>query len=143
MEPLAAPSPIRRKLAFAILAIGAAVIGTQLAGAAPRDVQMRLDLGPSSASITSVEAQVSNAEGVFGGFELRFADGAPPLVDHTMSLPPGSYRVRFTLRGPLGQRFVERRLDVPTEGIARFTLFEAAFARATSHARIAGGAPSR
>jgi hypothetical protein len=128
----------RRRLAPLVLLAAVAAIGGRMAGAVPREVHVRYDLGPEHGALH--EAQVGYR---FEGDEVQtvrfiYAQGAPRSIDHHVSLSPGRYEIVADLRGEDGARHVTRTLEVPADGVVRVELFDHALALASI-----GGARSR
>jgi hypothetical protein len=99
-------------------------VGSRLAQAWPRNVQISYAVDPN---VTAVDVDYLQE-----GEAIASARFTPPAmkttaVQHTVRLRPGEYQARITVYGS-DDRGVEhsRLLVVPTEGITRFDLKEAA-----------------
>lgn len=119
----------RKLIARLVLVAAVLVIGGQLFGAVPREVEIRYDLGPDHRSISEARiAYLMDGEEV-KGVEFRYVYGAPAVVTHRLELAPGRYAVHAVLRGEDVERQIERTFEVPTEGLIRIELFDEALAR--------------
>lgn len=118
----------RRRVAPLVILVGLAVVGSTVFDAAPRETEIRYDLGPDHERV--VEARivyVKDGEEVKGA-RFTWPDGAPPSLRHTVELPAGRYEIRADLIEPGRQRRIVRALRVPADGLVRVDLFEQAVA---------------
>jgi len=118
------PSSRKRWIATAIAVIGMAFLGTHLAAAWPRDVDVRYAVDSGV-----VELQVDYLQEGEALAHARFRQKDPKngLIRHTVRLQPGTYDLQITLyRAQGGTLQRSRVLNVPSEGPIRFDLKEGA-----------------
>ncbi len=108
--------------------VGLAVVGTTLFEAAPRETEIRYDLGPDHGRVVEVRLSYRHDGEEVKGARFTWPDGAPPSLRHEVELVPGRYEVRAELVAPGEQRTIERALRVPSEGVVRIDLFDEAVA---------------
>lgn len=119
---LTGPSPTRKRLATVVMVVGLAVVGSQLAGVWPRNVDVVYEPGPE---VERVDVEIiQDGEAVASARFTRAADEGGPIF-HTISLQPGEYRAHITVYR-LDGRGIEhsRLLIVPPDGVTRFDLTE-------------------
>jgi hypothetical protein len=118
------PSSTRRRVATAIAVIGVILVGSQLARAWPRDVQISYTVDPT---VTAVDVDYLQEGEAVASARFRPPTTGPMAVQHTVRLRPGEYRARITVYGSdNGGVEHTRLLVVPTQGITHFDLKEAA-----------------
>src|SRR4051812_38344785 len=103
--------------------LGVAVVALVLLPHVPRKVDVELELGPSHREIVEVRvAYVKDGEELHG-VSFSFPDGAPGLVRHSVSLPPGDFEVHTELRPSDGHsRGSVEKLHAPADGPVRIWL---------------------
>lgn len=114
---------MKRRIATVIAVIGVALVGTQLARAWPRDVEVAYLLGPSAVALDVDYLEEGEAVS-----SARFTRAAMKSneVRHIVRLQPGHYEARITLYRADGTGIEHSRaLIVPAEGLKRFDLREA------------------
>ena len=120
--PTPGPSPTRKRLATIVAVVGLAVVGGQLARVWPRDVEVAYQPGPRTLRV-DVDILQDGEAVVVARFNRAAGDGS--TFAHTVSLPPGEYRVHITVYGhDRGGIEHSRLLIVPTDGLTRFDLRE-------------------
>ena len=119
----------RRRLALAVLLLGSWVVGREVLGAYPREVALQYRLGPSHASVVAMTLSYRSHGDELSGVRFSWPTGAPSVVEHEVDLAPGHYEVSAELVHRDGQRRVERRFDVPVDGVVQVDLFSVGFAR--------------
>jgi hypothetical protein len=130
----------RRKVAPAVLLIGAVVVGTQLFDEVPRDVELNYALGPDHDEIVGLTLSYEQSGEEVSVADFSWPNGAPPRLHHEVELAPGTYRVRAELRDREHRmRSVEKRFDVPADGIVNLDLFTRALASRRSGSSSNGG----
>lgn len=115
----------RRRWAPALAIVAALVVGREVLGATPREVDVELPLGPTHADLRQVDVSFLEADELVHHVSLRYPEGAPESVRHRVELAPGSYVVAVDLvheGGATESR--EGRLDAPAEGRVRVHLRE-------------------
>ena len=121
-QPTPGPSPTRKRLATVVAVVGLAVVGGQLARIWPRDVEVVYQPGPRVLQV-DVDILQDGQAVVVARFNHAAGDGS--TFSHTVSLPPGEYRVHITVYGPDGGGIEHSRLlIVPADGLTRFDLRE-------------------
>ena len=92
---------------------------------APSDVSVELPIGSRHADVTRVDVSFEESDELVHHVSLRFPDGAPESVLHTVELAPGTYTVDvdLTIRGD-GTESRSGRVEAPAEGIVRVDLEE-------------------
>ncbi len=114
-------APARRRLgAKLLLVVGVAVAVSVVAPTLPHDQPLVLRL-PSAADVDRIEGSLTRVgeREAARGFSLRFVDGAPSRVVHTVSLPNGRYRLELAVgrRGEPTETRVERQVTLAGEEI--------------------------
>jgi hypothetical protein len=113
----------RRRLARLVLGLGLLVVGHALWPSWPRQTELEFALGPDHEQVVELRvAYVDHGEELHG-VSFGFPKGAPALVRHQLSLPPGQVELRGELRARGGgaRRFT-RVLQTPAEGVVRIML---------------------
>jgi hypothetical protein len=119
----------RAKVAPLVLVIGALVVGANLFDEVPRDVELNYLLGPDHDEIVGLGLSYAQGQEHFANAEFSWPEGAPPRLHHEVELPPGRYRVRAELRDRSDRtRTIERRFEVPADGIVTVDLVTRAYA---------------
>ncbi len=110
----------RRRFSRWLLLLGLAAAVLLLLRHVPRHTEVEVALGDQHIQIVEVRvAYVQQDEEMYGA-RLFFPEGAPRIVRHEVSLPPGRYQVRLELRrSDGGSHNVSRTLQTPTEGPVR------------------------
>ncbi len=123
MALLPSLSPVaRRVLGAAVLCAGVFVVGGQLRGSAPRDVAVRLDLGPfvdASRPVRAVDVVFSRDGAPVRALHRELPRPTPREWTESTTLPEARLRARVTLT--LDALVLEREGDVtvaPGEVIA-------------------------
>jgi hypothetical protein len=89
-----------------------------VAPAVPRDVDVEVMLGPTHLRCTEVRLAYTQAGEEVHGVLLRFPEGAPERVRHTVQLPEGDFEVRAEAHGEPGIRLHKLgTLRSPNEGV--------------------------
>ncbi len=120
----APPTPLlaRKRLAAVIAVVGLAVVGSQLARAWPRDIEVAYQTGPE---VRRVDVDIVQDGKAVVSARFNRATGDDGAIFHELSLQPGQYRARITIYGPDGRGIEHSRpLTVPAEGLTRFDLRE-------------------
>ena len=92
----------RRTAARAALVIGIVVAGGTLLPEIPRENQIRLQLEQAEGPVSRVDLTWTRvgAEAPAGGVSLRFPEKAPKLIEHSVSLREGDYRLDVVVHDP-------------------------------------------
>lgn len=120
----------RRRISVVVAATGVALIMSLLAGAAPRHVTLRLDLGPAHEAASGLELTLSQDGELIRSARFGFGEGAPRLVRCEFWLPPGRYALSAVVRGGGHAREHERTIEV-SSGMSeelRIEVFDVAYA---------------
>jgi hypothetical protein len=115
----------RKRIAPLVLGAGVLVVGGEIAQRAPASVEVELPIGAEHADVRQLDVAYLEGTAVVRHVSLRFPDGAPERVRHTVHLAPGRYRVQVDLhlRGG-GTEIRTGRLEAPAEGVVRLHLSE-------------------
>jgi hypothetical protein len=87
----------RARFSPLILMVGAVIVGSQLVGGVPREVEVECSLGPQHESVTSARVAYLLAGREVHSLTMRYPTGAPGYLRHEPTLAPGSYRVAVEL----------------------------------------------
>lgn len=118
----------RRRLAPAVLLIGAIVVGGEVCQGIAHETEVHFRLGPFHGQVEEAVISYRLDGQEVKGARFQWADGAPQTLVHVVELQPGRYEVRAWLTHTEGERSFERALVVPSEGVVRIDLFEVGFA---------------
>jgi hypothetical protein len=106
-----------------VLTVLVLVVVVELWPSVPRDTDLEFQLGPGHGRIAELRIAYMQRGEELHGVSLRFDDGAPESVRHTVSLPSGDYELRCELRDDRGtSRTLVRSLTTPVEGLVRIRL---------------------
>jgi hypothetical protein len=105
-----------------IVVLAVAGVAFEVQRAAPRDVDVRFELGSDHGSVTEARIVYSSEGEVVHGVRFGYPGGAPKTVPHHVALTPGRYRIDAALHGPTFERHVEAVLEVPADGTVRVDL---------------------
>ncbi|MFW2386726.1 MAG: hypothetical protein ACN4G0_00195 [Polyangiales bacterium] len=111
---------MKRRIATLIAVVGAVIVGNQLAGVWPRDVEVAYTV---DSTVDAIDVDYLQ-EGVAAA-SARFEQSEPKtsVIRHTVRLQPGEYQARIILYGPDGNGAEHvRRLLIPSDGLTRFDL---------------------
>lgn len=113
----------RRRIAPLVLGAAVLVVGREWQDHAPRDVAVELPIGARHADVTQVDVSIEESDELVHHVSLRYPEGAPEHVLHTVELAPGRYTVAvdLTIEGH-GTQSLSGRLDAPAEGVVRVHL---------------------
>lgn len=113
----------RRRIAPLVLGAAVLVVGREWQDHAPSDVEVELPIGERHADVTRVDVSFEEADELVHHVSLRYPEGAPESVRHTVELAPGRYTVAvdLTMRGDETESRVGR-LVAPAEGLVRVSL---------------------
>lgn len=115
----------RRRWAPLLAIVGALVVGREVMGATPQEVDVELPLGEGHERVTRVDVDYLESDELVHHVSLRFPGGAPAAVRHRATLSPGRYVVAVDLTREDGAtESREGRLDAPAEGRVRVSLRE-------------------
>jgi hypothetical protein len=90
--------PHKRQIGRLIGLTGVLLVSAQLLRAAPRTVQVQLELGPAHRNFVEVRvAYVQAGQELHAAF-FAFPEGAPNRLQHAVRLPPGDFEVHTELR---------------------------------------------
>jgi len=113
----------RRRIAPLVLGAAVLVVGREWQDHAPSDVAVELPIGARHAEVTRVDVSIEESDELVHHVSLRYPDGAPEHVLHTVELAPGHYDVAVDLTIPEdGTRSLSGRLEAPAEGVVRVHL---------------------
>lgn len=121
----------RRRISLVVAVTGITLIASLLAGAAPRHVTLRLDLGPAHEAASGLELTLTQDGELVRSARFGFGEGAPRLVRHEFWLAPGRYALNAIVRGGGHAREHRRHIEV-SSGMSeelRVEVFDVAFAR--------------
>lgn len=113
----------RRRIAPLVLGAAVLIVGREWQDHAPSDVEVELPLGERHADVTRVDVSFEESNELVHHVSLRYPEGAPEAVRHTVELAPGRYTVAvdLTMRGD-GIESRVGRLDAPADGVVRVSL---------------------
>lgn len=106
-----------------VAVVGVLLVGSQLADAWPRDIDVVYEVGPGVRELDVDYLQRGEAVS-----SVRFTRSVPkaPVFRHVARLQPGEYQIHITLYGQDGEASEHtRRLAVPTPGVMRVDLKDA------------------
>src|SRR5690606_7499353 len=113
----------RRRLAKASLMLFLTVVAIEIGNVYPRETRVSVALGPDHAQVTEARIDYMQGEESVHSVTLRWPEGAPSQVRHTLDLSPGDYDVSVHLLERDGQaRELVGRLTAPAEGEVRLAL---------------------
>ena len=105
--------------------VAALLVGREVMGAMPHEVEVELPLGASHAALRQVDVSYLESDELVHHVSLRYPDGAPESLRHTVELAPGRYVVAVDLVHEDGATESRRgRLEAPAEGRVRVSLRE-------------------
>ncbi len=110
----------RRRVARAVGVGGVAFLVAHFASSWPREVELRLQFGADHGRVREARLAVRDRQdgGELWGARLHVGGGMPPVLAHTLELPPGDYDLVVELSGTGGlRRRHVQRLQVPIEGV--------------------------
>ena len=114
----------RRRIATVVAVVGVLVVGDRLVRAWPREVRVAYEVGPD---VEDLAVDYLQDEAAVSSVRFRRPDGKPAVFEHAVRLQPGAYQLHITLYGRDTPAIEEvRGLTVPTDGLARFDLRDAA-----------------
>ncbi len=116
-------------IAKIVAVAGIFVIGGQITAVAPTDVEILYRLGEAHADIRELRVSFRRDGQEQKGARFTERDGFASELCHTVELPPGRYDVLFEVRGPDLSYDVTRALEVPSEGVVSFDVFDVAVAQ--------------
>jgi hypothetical protein len=117
-------SPTRRRIAALIAVVGVAIVGSRLAGAWPRSVEVAYELGPD---VRELDVDYIHEKNAVASVRFTQSDAKTTVFRHTVRLQPGEYRVQITVHESNGLAFEDSKaLLVPADGLTRFDLRAAA-----------------
>lgn len=115
----------RRRWVPVLVVIGALVVGREVLGATPQEVDIELPLGADHDRVTRVDVNYLEAGELVHHVSLRYPSGAPEAVRHSLDLAPGRYDVSVELEHEAGTTETrEGTLEAPAEGRVRVSLRE-------------------
>jgi hypothetical protein len=118
------PSWTKRSIAALVAVVGVAVVGSRLAGAWPRDVEVAYEVGPD---VRELDVDYVHEQHAVASARFTQSEAKSTVFRHTVRLPPGQYRVQITAYGSSGLAFEgSEALPVPADGLTRFDLRAAA-----------------
>jgi hypothetical protein len=107
----------RRRFALAVVVVGGALIFSRFSPEFPREVELKLMLGPTHVEVTEVRLSCFAAEEEVRNVCFRFPFGAPFELVHRVSLPEGFYRLVIDREIRSGEsRRVTGSFRVPADG---------------------------
>lgn len=113
----------RRRWGPALALLGALVVGREVMGATPQEIDVELPLGAEHAAFTRVDVAYLESDALVHHVSLRYPDGAPAAIRHRVELSPGRYVVAVDLTRDDGAHEARAgRLDAPAEGRVRVHL---------------------
>ncbi len=113
-------SSTRRRIATVVAVVGVFWVGSHLARAWPRAVEVAFALGPEA---TEVDVDYLLDGEAVGSVRFRDAGRSKGDLRDSISLPPGEYEARITVYRAGGPAVEHRRtLVVPASGLTRFDL---------------------
>lgn len=115
----------RKRLALLALVIFLALVGLEITSAIPRETRVDVPLGAAHARITEARIDYFQADEAVHSVTLRWPNGAPATVRHTVDLAPGDYEVSVIVLERDGRRReLTGRLTAPADGVVRLALEE-------------------
>ena len=115
----------RRRWVPLLVVVGALVVGREVLGSVPSEVDVELPIGAAHADVERVDVAYLESGELVHHVSLRFPDGAPESVRHRVELAPGAYDVAVDLVRDDGvTESRSGRLDAPAEGRVRLSLRE-------------------
>jgi hypothetical protein len=115
----------RRRWAPPLAIVLGLLAGREVLGAVPRSVHVELPLGEGHEAVTQVDVAYLESDALVHRVRLRYPEGAPASVRHTVDLAPGHYVVAVDLAREDGATTSrEGRLEAPAEGRVRVSLRE-------------------
>lgn len=115
----------RRRLATLVLGLFLAAVAVEIGGAIPRETRISVPMGASHAEITEARIDYWQDDAQVRSVTLRWPQGAPRDVRHTLDLAPGDYEVSVQLVDREGRhRRLTGRLTAPADGVVRLALQE-------------------
>jgi hypothetical protein len=117
----------RRTLARMIMAVGTCVVLLQfwplVEPLVSPETVVELDLGPAHAQVVELRLIYLLEGEELRGVSFRFSDGAPPQVQHRVSLPTGELELQCVVRGRDGASHVlTRKLRTGAGGRVRISI---------------------
>lgn len=113
----------RRRLATLSLLVFLAMVAVEIGGALPRETRVSVPLGARHAQVTEARIDYTQDNAAVHSVTLRWPEGAPESVRHTLDLTPGEYEVAVVLLEREGERRALRgRLEAPADGVVRLAL---------------------
>ena len=106
-----------------MLGLGLVLLAIREMAAVPRDTSIEIPLGDDHARITQLDIGYVQEGELVHRSTLRYPDGAPERVRHTVELSPGTYELDVTLRRDDGTG--DNRVatvEAPGEGTIRVAL---------------------
>ncbi len=115
----------RRRWVPFLVVVGGLIVGREVMGAVPSEVDVELPIGAAHADVTRVDVAYLESDELVHHVSLRFPGGAPEAVRHRVELAPGAYVVAVDLVHEDGATESRSgRLDAPAEGRVRVILEE-------------------
>ncbi len=113
----------RRRLARLVLGLGLIFVVRDLWPHWPRQTELEFQLGPDHAQVVELRVAYLDHGEELHGVSFAFPQGAPAIVHHSVSLPPGELELQLELRsrGGAARRFT-RTLHTPASGVVRIAL---------------------
>jgi hypothetical protein len=113
----------RRRLATLTVFVFLALVAVEVGDVYPRETRVSVPLGPDHAQITEARIDYSQEDESVRSVTLRWPEGAPSSVRHTLDLSPGQYDVSVRLVERDGDRQdLVGRLTAPADGVVQLTL---------------------
>lgn len=113
----------RRRLATLSLFVFLALVAVKIGNVVPRETQVRVPLGAGHAEVTEARIDYSQEDEAVHSVTLRWPNGAPESVRHTLDLSPGEYDVSVRLFERDGdRRELAGRITAPADGVVRLAL---------------------
>ena len=117
------PLSRRRRIATAVAVVGVLLVGSRLARAWPRSVEVDYLLEPG---VVKLDVDYLYEGEAVASARFRQPDPKSTLIQHTVRLRPGEYQARITVYRSDGVGVEHaRKLIVPAEGLTRFDLKDA------------------
>ena len=96
------------------------MVGSRLARAWPRDVEVAYEVGPD---VSGLDVDYIHEEHAVASARFTQSDAKSTVFRHRVRLPPGQYRVQITAYRSTGLAFESSEaLLVPADGLTRFDL---------------------
>lgn len=105
----------RRRIARVLLVTAVCYGATRVWPAVPHATNIRFDLGPQHREIMELQVGFVRDGEPLQGASFRFPDGAPPILQHEVTLPTGRYDVQVRCRRQNGETSVEREIQLPSK----------------------------